>query len=334
MNVKNLLIGVLSITAAGSLAGNVFLYQRYSSNRPLLRMNGSDVITRKDYQDRLDFAVGKPTLNKMVFDHLVLKAAEKAGLTPTDKDVDGRIADIQRTNPNALAASRADARAASEFKQNLKVRMALERLRVQGVTATDAEVRAAYAKNRAALALPRQTTTSAVLTKHKVDADTAAELLRQKSPLDVIARQPRLYVVGLEINPDLRLLPRDQMATFQKTLASLKEGQVATVPAGADFLTFRVDNIAPAGVPAFEQVKGKVAMAVKMQKAPSDAVVIARLFKEANVQFEISKYAGYFDEVKKFDEASQGNQGKKDGAATSEPTKQVAGAATTGNGKG
>jgi len=95
---KNVVIAVLAVIAVGALASDALLYQRYSSGRPLVTIDGK-AIRKKDYQDALDAQTQGGVLKKMVFARIITAAAAKQGVTPSDKDVDARLADMELTGP-------------------------------------------------------------------------------------------------------------------------------------------------------------------------------------------------------------------------------------------
>ena len=126
MKATSAVIAVLSLALAGALAGNFLQYQRYSTSRPLLRI-GNDVVTRKAYQDKLEFAYGKPILNELVFQKILVDTATKQGVAPTEADIDARIKDITRRNSAALAEAERDPTKMAQVRQNLAANIALVR---------------------------------------------------------------------------------------------------------------------------------------------------------------------------------------------------------------
>ena len=89
---------LLAVVAVLSLIGNVLLYMRYSTNRPLVTV-GNEAITKKQYQDQLEHQGGQAVLSKMVLEKLVTQAATRDGVMATTKDVDDRIASVERRAP-------------------------------------------------------------------------------------------------------------------------------------------------------------------------------------------------------------------------------------------
>ena len=294
---KNFVIGALGVTVALSLTGNALLYQRYSNNRPLVKVGG-ETITRKAYQDAVDYQTQGAILKKMVFASLVTQSAKRDGVLPTDADVSGRIADLQRRNPQSLAGAADDPAKMAELRGNIKTDMALDALRTEGVTVSDAEVAAFYARHRSAFALPTQMQTTLIVTDNSVDADTAAGLLRQKMPVDVIARQPRLHVAGLNgFRPDFSALTPAVNQQISRQVYALKPGGVKVIPLGHQFLTVQVNKALGAGVPPLAQIKDEVVRLARLQKAPSPQQELAKLYHKNPVDFEVDKYATYFTDV-------------------------------------
>lgn len=294
---KNWIIAVLVVLCIVSLIGNGLLFERYSTSRPLVKI-GSDAITKKQYQDAVDYQTQGAVLRKMVFASIVEQAAKKAGVTPDKKDVDARIALIERTKPEMLQAANQDPAKMASLRDDLKTDIALDNLRTQGITATPAEVAAFYQKNKRAFALPMQIQTTTVVASNAVDASTAAQLLKDNTPLDVIARQPRLLVAGVKgFNPNFSGLPPAVTKQLSATVQSMKTGQVKVVPVGKQFLIFRANKNLSAGIPPLSQIKDQVAEYVKLQKAPPANVEMAKLYKGAKPDFEVDTYSKYFADI-------------------------------------
>ena len=297
---KSYTVRVLSVILALSLVTNILLYFRYSSSRPLVTV-GSDVITKKQFQDQLEHDDGQPILTKLVFTALVSQAAARAGVMPTPADVDDRIKTIARQAPQVLSPYAQDTGKMAQFRQELTTSMALENLRIQDVALSPAQIADFYARHKVAFGLPQQTLTTTVVTQSAVDAATAADLLRQNDPPDVIGRQPRLRVVGIGgYYPDLQILPAALRQQTTDWTQSARMGAVKTFQAGPYFLTFRVTGKRPSVIPPLSQVRGEVERAARLEIAPSEPEELARLYQSAKPSFNSDKYAAYFTSVEQY----------------------------------
>ena len=303
---------VLAVVAVLSLIGNVLMYLRYSTSRPLVTVGGS-VITKKEYQDQLEHQAGQAVLSKMVFEKLIRQAAAKAGVSPTAKDVDDRIAAIERRAPALLTPYQQDKTKMSEFRQDLWNNIALENLRVNEVKVTPSEVTAYYQTHIAAFALPQQVKSITVVSSSSIDAATAADLLSQKTPLDVIARQPRLHVIGVNgYSANLESLPLALRKQIRDYCQHGRIGDVRTFhldsPKDSVFLTFQMVSSSKAAIPPLALIQGQVTRLAQLERAPSEQEELARLYQTAKPTFNSEKYAAYFDAV---DHTPQGRNDSK-----------------------
>jgi len=293
---------VVAVIAVLSLLANVLLYMRYSTNRPLVTV-GSEAITKKQYLDQLEHQAGADVLSKMVLTKLIHQAAARAGVTPTSQDVDTEIATIQRRSPQVLAPYAQDPGKLAEFKQDLATKLALDNLRMKDIALSPAEVAAYYAQHKAEFTLPQQVQTMTVVTKNSMDADTAADLLRQNQPPDAIGRQPRMAVVGINgFNPNFSALPADVKKQIGASIKTMKTGDVKTFHAGPLFLTMRIGKNSVATLPTLDQVREQVERDARLEKAPSPAKTMARLYQTTKPTFhyDADKYSSYFNAIQNY----------------------------------
>ncbi len=313
---KSFPTGVLVLVTTLSLAGNALLYTRYSTGRPLVTV-GKDVITKKQYQDQLEHVAGPTVLSQMVADRLVAQAAARQGVTPTAKNVEDQISDIQRRSPQVLVPYIQDPAKMAEFRQELQTAIALDSLRIKDVALSPAQVAAYYAANTRKFALPQQVQATTVMTRNPVDAKTAEDLLEQKTPLDVLGRQPRLAVAGINgYNPDMSGLPLPLKQQISGFVQKAKVGDIRTFPLkapdGMYFLTFRVTNSSRAMIPPLvpkTPFYNQVDRMARLERAPLPKAEIARLYQAAKPVINSDKYAGYLSTIQGTSSDSDG--GKK-----------------------
>ena len=287
---------VLSLLLVGSLCANALLYLRYSTSRPLVTVAG-EVITKKQYQDQLESQSGQDVLNKMVMTRLIMRAAAQAGVTPTPQDVDAQIAEMERRTPQVLTPYMQDSGKMAAFKQDLAAQIALENLRIEQVPPGSVDVRGYYARHKVEFVLPQQVKTTTVVANNTTDAATAADLLQQNVPSDVIARQPRLRVIGVNgWNPDLSSLSPVVKKQISKTLSAMKVGDVHVFQSGPLSLVVRVNVNSRVTMPPLEQVQGKAERLARLERAPSSNEMLARLYQSGKTTFnyDSDRYSSYF----------------------------------------
>ncbi|BDI28718.1 hypothetical protein CCAX7_007690 [Capsulimonas corticalis] len=298
---KQYLTGILAVILIVSLIFNGILYSRYSTSRPIVTFNGES-ITKKDYQDALEYQAGKPVLNKMVYAMLVDQAAKRAGVSSKPDQVDARINEMRRSTPQLVPDQAADPVKYATFKQDLGSDISLENLRLKGVTADEAEIQDYYQNHKSQFTLPLQVKTTMVVTDNTQDSGTAEADLKQSLAEDVIARQPGLHVVGVngfQINMDT--LPPPYRNAISQAVLHMNPGDVKTIQLGKDYVTFKVKTADATGLPPLSKIHDLVTRQVMLQKAPSAALVVARLFKEAKPKFNSTRYEAYFQDVESAD---------------------------------
>lgn len=297
---KSYTVRVLAVIASVSVIVNILLFFRYSSSRPIVTVGGT-AVTKKQFQDQLEHDDGQVVLTKLVFTALVTQAATRAGVLPTNGDVEDRMKALARKAPQVLAPYSHDPVDLAQFKQSLATDMALENLRIQDVALSPAQIAGYYAQHKADFALPPQATTTVVVTQNAVNAATAADLLRQNDPPDVISRQPGLRVVGIGgYSPDMDALPAALKRQTSNWAVQAGKGSVKTFPVGAFYLTLQVTGKQAAVVPPLDTIRGEVERAARLQLAPPQPEELARLYQKAKPEFNSDKYAAYFTAVQQY----------------------------------
>lgn len=293
---------IIAVIAVVSLLANVLLYMRYSTGRPLVSV-GSEVITKKQYQDQLEHQAGQEVLSKMVLSKLINQAASRAGVPATTQDVDAQITLIERRSPQLLTPYAQDPTKMAEFKGDLQTKIALDNLRMKDIVVSPVELSAYYAQHKADFQLPQQVKTTTVITKTSMDAETAADLLRQNQPADAIGRQARMAVVGINgFNPDFSALPPVLKQQISDSIRTMKAGDVTTFHNGALYLSMRVGNNSAAVVPPLDKVREQVERQARLEKAPPVVKTVAQLYQTAKPTFHYDedKYASYFSAIQNY----------------------------------
>lgn len=282
---RNAYAAIVTIVAVVSLIGNFLLYNRYSSQRPLITVN-DQVIRRKDLDDRLDYMYSNGILRQMIYSDLVMQAAQKEGVVPTEADVDKAFDQIKRTSPAIISNAEKLDPTLVYFRQALKTNLALNNLRAKDVQVSDQEVEAFYQEHRPQFALPQQTEAILVVASDQVGAQTAQRLLGNNVAPAVIAETRGLRVIGVNA-PVSGTMPT---AVSQQLLAA-KPGQICTIPVGGAYLVGKITKVTPQQIPTLDQIRPQVEMAVRLTKAPPPAKYLEQLRENAKIVANTGKYA-------------------------------------------
>lgn len=299
--IGKLAIAGVCIVAALSICANVLLFYRWSDRRPVVTFDNNRSISKIAYLDALDSKDQGAVLKQLVYRAIVSDAAAKAGLTPTSKEIDDRLAQVQRESPQLLQGDGTNPTDVAENRADMAAAVALDKLRFRGIACSDAEARAFYAQHQALFLLPRQSMAVLVVAKNPVDSATAERLLRTGARPDAIAQAPGLLVSGLNgFTINMQALPPTTAQQIEQTVYSMPVGSVKTFAMGQYYLSVRLEGRNAARVPTLAEVRDQVVRDVMNQKAPSVPDELALIYQAAHVQFSVEKYAPYFDDVRTF----------------------------------
>lgn len=294
---KKVLISLLCLIALGSLGANAYLYQKYSTRRPVLTFAGGGVSV-KEYRDELEFRHGRQILRKMTLAKIVRDAAKKAGVAPTDADIDARIAELEKSAPEAIQTAKASPGGTEDVRKDLAVELALENIGIQKIAVSDAEVQAFYQAHPELFRLPRQSRVSFIVADTTVDAGAAARMLVHRETTEaMLAMEPGMHVVGLNgFQPNLDALPAEMKNRLRRTALNLAPGAVAQLELGETHVVLRGEKQQPSGVMPFDDAKSRAARLARLLKARPRDETLAGLFEKANVTFEMD-YREWFRDL-------------------------------------
>jgi hypothetical protein len=287
---KKTVLPLVVVIAIISIIGNVFAYYRYSSSRPVVTVDGQ-AITRKQLQDRLDFLYTRQVLTAMIWQKIVVDAAQKANCVPTDSDIQNAMDQLNRANPAIIEAAKRKDGTLSLFKQDLKANLAIRNLRMAGITASSADVQAFYKAHGVMFKLPEQTQTTLVLANNAEDAGTAQRLLQNGVSTAIISQQQGLGVVGLNVRL-VRPLPN----SIGRAVLAMKPGDVKIIPAGKQFAIVKAKSVSSEGVPPLNSIYDQVKTAYILSKAPSETDELKQLLGNAPLVANEAKYASAIPE--------------------------------------
>lgn len=274
--------------AVVSVLANVVLFMRWSPSRALLTV-GKHTVSKRDYEANLDAAAGKAVLSRMVVAELIRQAAAQAGVTPTAADTDARIALLRRQGelPNLPPADLRD-----EIGQNL----ALENLRMRGISVSDADIAAEYAKHPEKFRLPSQMSATLVVASSPDKTTQAVHLLETGVTPSAIAAVSGLQVDGI----NGFALPAGALSPgLRQVILGLHDGGVKVFASqgSAASLVVRANSHTVGILPPLPQVRDLVAREIRLQKAPTAPAELLTLYAANKPVFDMTNYQLYLGDL-------------------------------------
>ena len=278
--------------AAVSLLANVVLFMRWSPSRALLTV-GKHTVSKRDYEANLDAAAGKAVLSRMVVAELISQAAARAGVTPTAAEIDARIALLRREG--ALPPQ-----PAADLRDSIGQTLALENLRMQGITVSNADVAAEYAKHPDKFRLPAQMSATLVVAENPDKQAQAVHLLGTGVSPAAIAAVPGLQVDGI----NGFALPAGALSPgLRQAILGLHDGEVKVFasrgsgPGAGASLVVKANSHVAGVLPPLPQVRDLVAREIRLQKAPTAPAELLTLYAENKPIFDMTNYQPYLGDL-------------------------------------
>ena len=161
---------------------------------------GGHKITQQEYYDRLerlpyrDVSSSKQTesgewvLERLITEELILRLADKEKVTPTDEQIDKRLAEL-RKQPGFETKMKDSGFTKDQLSELIRIDEAVFNLQTKGVKVTDAEIKAYYNENKdARFTEPESSYVSAIFVNSRADADKAIKLLEKGVDFGTVCR--------------------------------------------------------------------------------------------------------------------------------------------------
>lgn len=275
MIILAVLLGLSSLAACGD-----------SKNSAVVKTKAGN-ITQGDFYKKLKTKDGSQVLQEMVYDKL-LKSKYKV----TQSEVNKKINEVKSSFGSQAAFQQAlqqNNLTEAQFKTNVEQQLLLTKAETDGVTATDKEMKAYWAKNKSKLI---EVKASHILVKDKKTADSIEKQLKSGKKFADLAKKYSTDTGSKAKGGDLGWFKKGQMvAAFDKAAFSMKVGQISA-PVKSQYgyhiikLTGKKDT--------YNQLKPEIKKAVIQSKAKSAQAVLQKLLKDNNVKVEDSQFKNLF----------------------------------------
>jgi foldase protein PrsA len=281
-------IGV-GLAIAGAAIGTVKL----RNERPIVVING-EKITRSRFLAELEEAQGANVLRRMIQEKLVLQQAAKKGVLPTPAQIQAEIAELRQSDPDMERQLRLNGKTDADLEHDIQGRLAAARLIAADVKLSDREMKQLWAANQKKFNRPEGRKIAMILAKTSDIAEKARRSMAAGADAEFASQNAGMALPGGRsqiIAYRGQLPPRLEQQVF-----AMKTGEVSPVLSlGKMFAVVKILDQVPAHQKSFDEVKDRLALAVKVRKGKSQPELIQSLQKEAKIEIKSDRYKGLAD---------------------------------------
>ena len=185
-------VGILVGTLAGAALGVIVMHKRQRAREVVVSINGV-VIDQTSFYRSLEGTSGAQVIRRMVGEELQLQFARKMGVAPSDGEVEAKL--VQATQkPNFNKTLLENGEAMQDMRRNIRVNLARNNVLTQGITVSDADIRAFYNINvnpknpKALFYTPERVTLQAIINVDAAQIKRAERDLQQGVAFATVAK--------------------------------------------------------------------------------------------------------------------------------------------------
>lgn len=167
-----------------------------------------EVITRQQWLSAMESRYGKETLQGLVNEAVMEKAAKKYKLDVTDKEIDLEIAllrSAQDANDSSLHSLSTE-----QLRQKVRARLILDKVLTNDVVIEGKEAEQYYDENQSLYNIPTTYRTSMILVNSKEDAERVQKELKNGSEFAILAREHSLDTASASLGGDIGFITQGQ----------------------------------------------------------------------------------------------------------------------------
>ena len=185
-----------------------------------------DEITRQQWLSEIESRYGKETLQDLVNEAVMEKAAKKYEIDVTDEEIELEIALIRSTQDASDMANLTDA----QLRQKVRAQLILEKVLAKDVIIEEEQVTTYYEENKSLYNIPTSYRTSMIVVSSKAEAESVEEELASGSEFTVLARERSLDTASASLGGDIGFITEGQESidkAILQTIDDLKAGEIS-----------------------------------------------------------------------------------------------------------
>lgn len=180
-----------------------------------------DPITRQQWLAEMENRYGKETLQSLVNEAVMEKAAEKYKLDVKEEEIDLEIAllrSAQDSNDSTLHSLSPE-----QLRQKMRAQLILDKVLTNDIVVKENEAKKYYEDNKSIYNIPTTHRTSIIIVNSKEDAERVEKELKDGSDFAVLAREHSLDTASASLGGDIGFISSSQSAVDPAILPEVEK---------------------------------------------------------------------------------------------------------------
>lgn len=180
-----------------------------------------DSITRQQWLAEMENRYGKETLQSLVNEAVMEKAAEKYKLDVKEEEIDLEIAllrSAQDSNDSTLHSLSPE-----QLRQKMRAQLILDKVLTNDIVVKENEAKKYYEDNKSIYNIPTTHRTSIIIVNSKEDAERVEKELKDGSDFAVLAREHSLDTASASLGGDIGFISSSQSAVDPAILPEVEK---------------------------------------------------------------------------------------------------------------
>lgn len=259
------------------LLGNVFWFMLWiwpsegdqSGDEIAAKVDG-DEITRQQWLAEMESRYGKETLQGLVNEKVMEKAANKYDIKVTDAEIDLEIALMHSAQDITETENLTD----EQLRQKVRAQLILEKVLSKDVIIEKEQTSTYYEENKSLYNIPTSYRTSIIVVASKADAKDVEKELESGSEFSVLARERSLDTASASLGGDIGFITADQESidrAIRKEIVDLKTNEISSPIALSNgrYALVQLVEVVEGKSFSYKEVEEQIARELAMEQLPA-----------------------------------------------------------------
>ncbi|MFC7687643.1 peptidyl-prolyl cis-trans isomerase [Ureibacillus sp. GCM10028918] len=241
-------------------------------------------ITRQDWMAAMESRYGKETLQTLVNEAVMEKAAEEYNIKVTDEEIELEIA-LMRSAQDKTDTTIQEL-TDEELRQKVRAQLILEKVLTKDIVTDVEQVATYYDENQSLYNIPTTYGTSIIIVESKKDAQSVKSELEEGSDFSVLARERSLDTTSASLGGDIGFITQSQKnidSSIPQAVQELSAGDISEpfVMSDGRYGIVYVKEVNDGKSFTYEEVRGHIERVLSLEQLPT-SITPETFWKEFN----------------------------------------------------